>query len=86
MGSNLRVEIGVNRHAESSETISLEIRPRTSGLNRKLPVLSGFKQKRSNVGVKIGVIRHAESNETINCEIRPRTSGLNRKLPVLSGF
>ena len=39
MTSNVRIEIGVIRHAESSETISFEIRPRTSGLNRKLQVL-----------------------------------------------
>ena len=82
--SSSRVEIGIIRHAEFSETISFEIHPCTSGLNRKLPVFSGFKQKRSNVGVKIEVIRHAECNETINFETRPRTSGLNPKLSVFS--
>ena len=39
MRSSIRIEIGVIRHAESSETVSFEIHPRTSGLNRKLQVL-----------------------------------------------
>ena len=38
--SNLRVEIGVIRHAEFSEIISFQIRQSTSGLNRKLSIFS----------------------------------------------
>ena len=56
----MRVVIGVIRHAESSEIISSVTRLRTSGLNRKLPVLRDFKEINGNLKVKTVAIEDAE--------------------------
>jgi len=82
----LRVKSGILREAESDDVIRFDIRPRTSGLNRKLSVFTDFETISGNLRVEIGVIRDADSNDVLSFKLQTRTSGLNRKLTVFIDF
>ena len=71
----MKFKTGVSEDAESDDGIKFEIRPRTSGLNRKLAVLRDFEEISGNLKVKTGTIEDVESDNVIKFEICPRTSG-----------
>ena len=56
----MKVKTGAIEYTESCDVINFEIRPRTSGLNRKFSVLRDFKEISGNLKVKTGAIEDAE--------------------------
>ena len=82
----MRVETGVTRDAESDYVVSFKVETRTSGLNRKLSVLTDFEAKSNNLRVETGVFRDAESNDVVSFKVQTRTSGFDRKLSAFIDF
>ena len=78
----MKVKTGEIEDVESDDVINCAIRPRTSGLNRKLSVSTDFEAISSNLRFETGVIRDSEFDDFVSYDNHPRTSGLNRKLSL----
>ena len=75
----MRVKTELIRDAESDNVVSFKVQRRTSGLNRKLSVLTNFEAISNNLRVETGITRHAESNDDVSFRVQTRNTGLKKR-------